>query len=69
MVKKLYRIEQGKVLCGVCGGLGEYFNIDENLIRLIFVLLGCTGTGIIAYIVGALLIPQRVKLSNVKEKA
>jgi phage shock protein PspC (stress-responsive transcriptional regulator) len=59
MVKKLYRIEQGKVLCGVCGGLGEYFNIDENLIRLIFVLLGCTGTGIIAYIVGALLIPPK----------
>lgn len=59
MAKKLYRIEQGKVLCGVCGGLGEYFNIDENLIRLIFVLLGFTGTGIIVYIVGALLIPPK----------
>ena len=59
MAKKLYRIEQGKVICGVCGGLGEYFNIDENIMRLVFVILGFSGTGIIAYIVGALLIPPK----------
>lgn len=59
MAKKLYRVEQGKVICGVCGGLGEYLNIDENVIRLLFIIFGFTGTGIIAYIFGALLIPPK----------
>lgn len=59
MAKKLYRVEQGKVICGVCGGLGEYLNIDENIIRLLFVIFGLTGTGVIAYIIGALLIPPK----------
>ena len=59
MAKKLYRVEQGKVICGVCGGLGEYLNIDENIIRLLFVVFGLTGTGVIAYIIGALSIPPK----------
>ena len=59
MTKKLYRIEEGKVFCGVCGGIGEYFNIDANIIRLAFILLGFTGTGIVAYIAGAILIPPK----------
>lgn len=59
MAKKLYRIEEGKVICGVCGGLAEYCNIDANIMRLLFVILGLTGTGLIAYIVGAILIPTK----------
>ena len=43
--KKLYRSRTSKMLCGVCGGIGEYFNIDPTLIRLLFVLFGCTGGG------------------------
>lgn len=46
------------MLCGVCGGIGEYLNIDPTLIRLLAVLLGCSGTGIIVYIIAAIIIPD-----------
>ena len=35
MKKRLYKIEKDKKLCGVCGGIAEYFDIDPTLIRLI----------------------------------
>ena len=57
--KKLYRSRTSKMLCGVCGGIGEYFNIDPTLIRLLFVLFGCTGGGILAYIIAAIIIPDQ----------
>ncbi len=57
--KKLYRSESNKMLCGVCGGIAEYFNIDPTIIRLVWVLLSCSfGTGVIAYIVAAIIIPS-----------
>lgn len=56
--KKLYRSKTNRMLCGVCGGLGEYLNIDPTIIRLLAVLIGFTGGGIIAYIVAAILIPD-----------
>lgn len=56
--KKLYRSKTRRMLCGVCGGIGEYFNIDPTLIRLLFVLFGCTGGGILAYIIAAIIIPD-----------
>ena len=62
MAKKLYRIEQGKVLCGVCGGIAEYFDLDYNLIRILFVLVGLTGTAIIAYIVAAVILPTKSEI-------
>lgn len=58
--KRLYKSRTNRVLCGVCGGLGEYFNIDPTIIRLLFVLLGCTMTGIVAYLIAAIIIPERV---------
>jgi phage shock protein PspC (stress-responsive transcriptional regulator) len=59
MNKRLYKSQTNKVLFGVCGGLGEYFNIDPTIIRLILVLLVLfAGTGILAYIVAALVIPN-----------
>ena len=45
-------------LCGVCGGIGEYLNIDPTLVRLLAVLLGCSGTGILVYIIAAIIIPD-----------
>lgn len=57
--KRLYRSRENKMLCGVCGGIGEYFNVDATLIRLLFVLFGCTGSGIVAYIMAAIIIPDR----------
>lgn len=57
--KKLYRSEYNKMFLGVCGGLGEYFGVDATLIRLIWALLACSGTGIIAYFIAAVIIPVR----------
>lgn len=58
--KRLYRSTQDKSLCGVCGGIAEYFNIDPTLIRLgwaILTVMSC-GTGILAYVVAAIIIPE-----------
>lgn len=46
------------MIAGVCGGIGEYLNIDPTVVRLITVLLGFTGTGIIAYLVAAIIMPE-----------
>ena len=56
--KKLYK-SRNRYICGVCGGIAEYFGVDPTLIRLIWaVLVLCFGTGILAYIVAALIIPE-----------
>ena len=57
--KKLYRSRKNRMLCGVCGGIGEYLNIDPTLVRLLAVLLGCSWTGILVYIIAAIIIPDR----------
>ena len=44
-MKKLYRSNTDRKLCGVCGGLAEYFDIDPTIIRLIFVFLTLFGGG------------------------
>ena len=50
MQKKLYKSVTDRKVFGVCGGLGEYFNIDASIVRLIFVFLVlCVGTGLLAY--------------------
>ncbi len=56
--KRLYRSRESRMLCGVCGGITEYFNIDPTLIRLLFVLFGLSGSGILAYIIAAIIIPD-----------
>lgn len=56
--KELRKSSTNRMICGVCGGVGEYFNIDPTIVRLIFVLIGCTGTGIIAYLVMAIIMPD-----------
>ena len=60
MKKRLYKIEKGKTLCGVCGAIAEYFDIDPTVIRLLWILLVfCAGTGILAYIVPAIIMPTK----------
>ena len=59
MDKKLYKSQGDRKLCGVCGGLGEFFGIDASLIRLgwiVFSMLG--GSGVLAYIIAALVMPD-----------
>lgn len=57
-MKRLYKSESDRKICGVCGGIAEYFGIDSTLVRLIFVLLGLTTTGVIFYFLAALLMPN-----------
>lgn len=60
MEKRLYKIEKGKKLDGVCGGIAEYFNIDATLIRLAWILFtACAGCGILAYIIAAIVMPRK----------
>ena len=57
--KKLYKIEDGRKLCGVCGGIAEYLKIDATIVRLLWVLFFCFGgSGILAYIICALIMPN-----------
>ena len=57
--KKLYRLDHG-ALAGVCGGVAEYFNVDANLVRLIWVALCFAGTaGLWLYVAAALLLPKK----------
>lgn len=58
--ERLYRSSVNYMLAGVCGGIAEYFNIDPTLIRLAWIILTCMncGTGIVAYIIAAIVIPK-----------
>ena len=59
MEKKLYRNTSNKMLAGVCSGLAEYINIDPTVIRLIWALIGLTGAGVLAYLIAAIVIPEK----------
>jgi phage shock protein C len=63
-VKKLYRTEgSDATLCGVCGGIAEYFGIDPTLVRLAAaVLILAGGVSIWVYIVAALIVPKKSKI-------
>ena len=57
--KRLYRSRNQRMVCGVCEGIAEYFNIDPTLIRLAWVLFALSaGSGILAYIIAAIVIPD-----------
>src|SRR5437762_3093747 len=58
MPSRLYRSRSQKLIAGVSGGLGEYFDVDPVLIRLLFVVTAfISGVGILAYIVLWILVP------------
>ena len=57
--KRLYRSRENRMICGVCGGIADYFNVDPTLISLGLVLLACTGSGILAYFIAAIIIPDQ----------
>lgn len=48
------------MICGVCGGIGKYFNIDPTLVRILWVVFSVAsfGTGLLAYIIAAVIIPE-----------
>ena len=66
-MKKLYRSVSDKKLAGVCGGIAEYFGLDSTLVRVgwAVVSLFSVGTGVLAYIACALIIPEKPENPNV----
>ena len=60
MKKTLYKSRKDRFLFGVCGGLAEYFEVDPTLVRILTAALCTTGTGLLLYIVAAVVMPERV---------
>ena len=57
MKKKLYKSEKDRKLTGVCRGIAEYFDIDSSIVRIVWlVLIFCAGTGLLAYIICAIVL-------------
>ena len=62
MEKRLYKINRGKMVDGVCGGIAEYFGLDPTLVRLAWIIFSAMGgSGIPAYILAAIVIPREPK--------
>ncbi len=58
MNKRLTKSSTDKKIFGVCGGLAQFLGIDPTIVRLIWALLiFCAGTGLLAYIIAALVLP------------
>lgn len=58
-MKKLYK-SSNRMICGVCAGVAEYFGIDPTIVRLIWAALALSGTGILLYVVAALIMPENM---------
>ncbi len=57
--RRLYRSKTDRMIFGVCGGLGQYFNVDPTLVRLIFLLLAVFGGGgVLIYFIMAIVVPE-----------
>jgi phage shock protein C len=67
-MRKIYRAKKDKMIAGICGGLGEMFEIDPTLIRLGLVFIGLV-TGvlpfIIAYVIGWIIIPMNPESEDI----
>lgn len=61
-VKRLYRSKNDRMIAGICGGLGEYANIDPTIVRLMYVLLTvftAVVPGVIAYFILWIIVPEK----------
>ncbi len=59
-MQRLYRSRENCMIAGIAGGLAEYFNVDPVLIRLLWILsIFIGGSGLIAYLIGWLIIPEQ----------
>lgn len=60
-MKRLVKSNQNRIICGVCGGIAQYFNIDPTVIRLVWVLFCLAGgSGILAYVIAAIIMPADI---------
>lgn len=64
--KKLTRSRNNRMVCGVCGGLGEYLNVDPTIIRVVwaFLALAGLGTGLVVYIIAAIIMPEEYDIEQ-----
>lgn len=61
MKKRLTKSFTDKKIAGVCGGIADYFDIDSTIVRLLWVVFSMAGgSGILAYIIACLIMPDRV---------
>ena len=59
MYKRLYKINEGKMVDGVCGGIAQFFGLDPTLVRLAWILFcAMGGSGVLAYVICAVVIPR-----------
>lgn len=57
--KRLYKSLNNKMICGVCAGIADYFNIDPSIVRVLWAVLAlAAGTGVLAYIACAIILPE-----------
>ncbi len=64
MQKRLYRSEDNKIIAGILGGVGEYYDTDPTLIRLIYILIAISTAivpAVLGYIIACLIVPKRPK--------
>ncbi|MFC1476159.1 PspC domain-containing protein [Candidatus Zixiibacteriota bacterium] len=61
MSRKLYRSTEHKIIGGVCGGLGDHFDIDPTWLRIGFVVLvaATKGVGLLLYVIAWVIIPKQ----------
>ncbi len=57
--KRLYRVNEDKILMGVCTGLSEYTDIDVSIIRIVFLLAVISGFPLIIYLVMGFILPVK----------
>ncbi len=59
MKKRLYKSDDNRVICGVCGGVAEFFGIDPTIVRLVWAIMVIfAGMGLWVYILAAIIIPR-----------
>lgn len=65
MTKRVYRSTENRIIAGICGGIGEYFDIDPVLVRLLY-LLATVFTGVVpglaGYIIAMFIVPERTRM-------
>ena len=64
MTKKIYRSESDRMIAGICGGIGEYFDIDPTLVRVLFAFILLSGTGFFLYLILWAIIPSESQIKN-----
>lgn len=66
--RKLIRPFEGRMVAGVCAGLGDYFGADPNIVRLVFAALSIFGgAGVLMYLVAWLLVPEEGEQKSIAD--